>query len=123
MRKIDHDLQHVESRVWEWDKKANSDGLHAKTSLTLHKMSVVATAVNYSSKANSITFVLGSCVTMSCRNFDTRHVGNNRIFQIHLVQHFFKGLLHVRMISGIEQQLHFAKFHHWFQGRHEFADN
>ena len=37
-------------------------------------------------------------------------------------QHFFKGLLHVRMISGIEQQLHFAKLHHGGQGRHEFAD-
>jgi hypothetical protein len=29
MQKIVHVHRHVESWVWEWDKKANSDGLHA----------------------------------------------------------------------------------------------
>jgi hypothetical protein len=50
--------------------------MHARKSLTLHNISVVATAVKYSSKANSVTFVSGSCVTVSCRNLflDTRHV-------------------------------------------------
>jgi hypothetical protein len=37
----------------------------------LHKISVIATAVKYSSKANSITWVSGSCVTMSYWNFLT----------------------------------------------------